>query len=96
MLCEKCAKENMHAGFVEVNIADLQDFLINTERYAIGRVSYYPPVAIKMIEKYQKYLTPKSRDVIVRDIEWWLQGTHDGFDYAEDWEKLKQKLEDKK
>ena len=94
MLCEKCAGKNIHAGFVEVNVADLQDFLIDTERYAIGRASYYPSVAIEMIEKYQKYLTPRARAVIIKDIEWWLQGTHDGLDYAEEWDKLRQELED--
>ena len=93
-LCEKCAKENMHAGFVEVNVADLQHFLIDTERYAIGRISYYPSMAIEMIKKYQKYLTPNSRSVIVKDIKWWIQGTHDGLDYAEEWDKLRQELED--
>ena len=51
MLCEKCAKDNAHAGFVEVNIADLQHFLIDTERYAIGRRSYYPPMAMGTIRK---------------------------------------------
>ena len=93
MLCEKCAKDNAHAGFVEVNIADLQHFLIDTERYAIGRRSYYPPMAMGTIRKYKKYLTMQTRAVMIHDIEQWMEGTHDGLDYAEEWDALKNELE---
>lgn len=86
-------KNNFHAGFIEVNIADLQNFLVDTERYAIGRMSYYPSVAIEMIFKYLKYATVKTRTTLARDIRRWMEGTHSAMDYAPEWEALLREIE---
>lgn len=85
-------ENNFHAS-VEVNTADLQHFLIDTERYAIGRMSYYPPVAIETILKYLKYTTVKTRTVLARDIRRWMEGTHSTMDYAPEWEALLREIE---
>lgn len=86
-------RNNFHAGFVEVNIADLQNFLVDTERYAIGKMSYYPAVAIGMILKYRKYTTRKTRTTLVRDIKAWMEGTHTSMDYAPEWDALRREIE---
>ena len=86
-------RTNYHAGFVEVNIADLQNFLVDTERYAIGRTSYYPSVAIETILKYLKYASFKTRTILARDIRRWMEGTHDGMDFAPEWGALLREIE---
>lgn len=96
LLCEKCAKKNAHAGFVEINFADLQNFLVDSERYAIGRMSYYPPVVMELLRKYKKYMTEKTVDTITRDISRWMEGTHTGLEFEQEWDALRRELSEMK
>jgi hypothetical protein len=61
------------ASNITLNQDDLGVLLIGTTRYALGRQSYFPALAINMLVGYGRYLSENDRDVIIRDIEEYLK-----------------------
>lgn len=58
---------------VKISRDDLGALIIATVRYALGRGSYFPSIAIRLVQKYWNCLSNKDRKVVVEDIDEYLR-----------------------
>lgn len=66
---EKVGKSLLYHDLPRVSHADLYDFLVCTQRYAMGRRSHVTQTAHWMVKRYWKHLRAGEREVLTRDLK---------------------------
>jgi hypothetical protein len=77
---------------IPVTENEMEDLLICTFRYALGRTSYITHSAIRMLRKYHHYLNPSITQLLIKEIEGADAATRLGMETDIRWRELHAEL----